>query len=113
MEPSVQSPRFFSRSTLLPVLVLVSATILSYLALIQPWSLRQTSLPLAVGDVASQDLRAPHEIQFVSKVLTDAARDDSLPFDKDTGYRLDRITGCLSVRLGQFGAVETVRHHER
>ncbi len=57
--------------------MLVCATILSYLALIQPWSLRQTSLPLAVGDVASQDLRAPHEIQYVSKVLTDAARDEA------------------------------------
>jgi len=59
----------------LPVLVLVSVTILSYLALIQPWSLRQNTLPLAVGDVASQDLSAPHDTQYVSKVLTDSARD--------------------------------------
>jgi membrane-associated HD superfamily phosphohydrolase len=70
-----QSPRFFSRQVLLPVLVLVSVTILSYLALIQPWSLRQNTLPLAVGDVASQDLSAPHDTQYVSKVLTDSARD--------------------------------------
>jgi cyclic-di-AMP phosphodiesterase PgpH len=74
MESPIQPPRFFSRQVLLPILVLVCATILSYLALIQPWSLRQTSLPLAVGDVASQDLRAPHEIKYVSNVLTDAAR---------------------------------------
>lgn len=59
----------------MPVLVLVSVTILSYLALIQPWSLRQNTLPLAVGDVASQDLSAPHDTQYVSKVLTDSARD--------------------------------------
>jgi len=75
MESQLQSPRFFSRQGLLPVLVLVCVTILSYLALIQPWSLRQTTLPLAVGDVASQDLSAPHDIQYVSKVLTDSARD--------------------------------------
>jgi cyclic-di-AMP phosphodiesterase PgpH len=77
MESSRQSPRFFSRQNILSAVVLVCTTFLSYLALIQPWSLRQTSLPLAVGDVASQDLRAPHEIQFVSKVLTDAARDEA------------------------------------
>ena len=75
MESPRQSPRFFSRRIFLPTLVLVCAAILSYLALIQPWSLRQTSLPLAVGDVASQDLRAPHDIQYVSNVLTEAARD--------------------------------------
>jgi cyclic-di-AMP phosphodiesterase PgpH len=77
MESSRQSPRFFSRRTLLPLLVLVCVTVLSYLALIQSWSLRQTTLPLAVGGVASQDLRAPHDIQYVSKVLTDAARDEA------------------------------------
>lgn len=75
MDSPRQAPRFFSRQVLLPALVLGCVTILSYLALIQPWSLRQTTLPLAVGDVASQDLSAPHEIQYVSKVLTDSARD--------------------------------------
>jgi putative nucleotidyltransferase with HDIG domain len=75
MESPRLKPRFFSRRPFFPALVLVCVTILSYLAIIQPWSLRQTSIQLAVGTVASQDLRAPHEIQFVSKVLTDAARD--------------------------------------
>jgi cyclic-di-AMP phosphodiesterase PgpH len=75
MDTSRQSPRTFSRHNIFLSLVLVCGTILSYLALIQPWSLRHTSLPLAVGDVASQDLRASHEIQFVSRVLTDSARD--------------------------------------
>ena len=75
MESTRQSPRFFSRQVLLPVLVLVCVTILSYLALIQPWSLRQTTLPLVVGDVASQDLSAPRNFQYVSKFLTDSARD--------------------------------------
>src|SRR5512136_313405 len=74
MESRHQSSGFFTRRVLLPVLVLLSASILSYIALIQPWSLRQNSLPLAVGDVASQDLRAPQAIQFVSKVKTDEAR---------------------------------------
>ena len=75
METTRQSPRFFSRQVLLPLLVLVCVSILSYLALIQPWSLRQTSLPLSVGDVTSQDLSASRDIQYVSQVLTTAARD--------------------------------------
>jgi putative nucleotidyltransferase with HDIG domain len=77
MEDIPQSLHRSSRHTVLSVLVLVCATILSYLALIQPWSLRQTSLPLKVGDVASQDLRAPHDIRYVSNVLTDAARNEA------------------------------------
>ena len=74
MESRPQTSGFFSRRVLLPALVLLSASILVYIALILPWSLRQNSLPLAVGDVASQDLRATREIQYVSEVLTDAAR---------------------------------------
>ena len=77
MDSPRQPPRFFSRRVLFPTLALVCVTILSYLALVQPWSLRQTSLPLAVGDVSSQELSAPHDIQYVSKVLTDAARDSA------------------------------------
>jgi putative nucleotidyltransferase with HDIG domain len=77
MESPNQLPRTFFQRIILPALVLVCITILSYIALIQPWSLRQTSLPLAVGDVASQDLQAPREINYVSTVLTNAARDDA------------------------------------
>ena len=77
MESPTQLPRTFFKRIILPALVLVCITILSYLALIQPWSLRQTSLPLVVGDVASQDLQAPREIQYVSTVLTNAARDEA------------------------------------
>jgi putative nucleotidyltransferase with HDIG domain len=77
MESPSQKPRTFFSRVILPTLVLVCAAILSYIALVQPWSLRQTSLPLAVGDVASQDMRAPHEIKYASNVLTDAARDEA------------------------------------
>lgn len=49
-------------------------SILSYVAIIQPWSLRPATLPLAVGDVAPQDLRAPHNLKFISQVRTEAAR---------------------------------------
>ena len=77
MDTPRPASHFFSRQTLLPILVLVCTSILAYLAIIQPWSLRETSLPLAVGDVASQDLSAPRNIQYVSNVLTAAARDEA------------------------------------
>lgn len=74
---SPRSPRFVPRPNFLPILVLVCISILAYLAIIQPWSLRQNSLPLSVGDVAPQDLRAPRNIQFVSIVMTEVARVDA------------------------------------
>jgi putative nucleotidyltransferase with HDIG domain len=72
-----RSSRFSFRKTILPILVLVFTSILAYFAIVQPWSLRQISLPLTVGDVASQDLRAPTNIQYVSEVLTEAARNEA------------------------------------
>ena len=77
MEFPRQSPRSLTNRTWLSILVLGCVAILSYLALVQPWSLRQTNLSLGVGSVASQDLRAPRDIQYVSKVLTDTARNDA------------------------------------
>ena len=71
---SPRSSRFFSRRTLLPTLLLACISILAYIAIVQPWSLRQISLQLSVGDVAPQDLRAPRNIQYTSEVLTEAAR---------------------------------------
>ena len=54
--------------------MLLCISILAYVAIVQPWSLRQISLPLSVGDVAPQDLRAPRNIQFASDVLSEAER---------------------------------------
>ena len=71
---SPRSPRIFSLRTILPILVLACTSVLVYGAIIQPWSLRQISLQLSVGDVASQDLRSPRSIQYSSEVLTEAAR---------------------------------------
>jgi putative nucleotidyltransferase with HDIG domain len=74
---SPRSRRIFPQRSFLPALVLVCISILAYVAIVQPWSLRQVSLPLSVGDVASQDLRSPRSIQYVSDALTEAARDDA------------------------------------
>jgi cyclic-di-AMP phosphodiesterase PgpH len=66
--------RFNSSRSFLPFLVLACASILAYIAIVQPWSLRQISLSLSVGDVTPQDLRAPHNAQYTSGALTEIAR---------------------------------------
>ncbi len=63
--------------TFLPLVVLICTSILAFLALIQPWALRQGSLPFKAGDVAPQDLRAPSDIQYVSQILTGQARSEA------------------------------------
>jgi cyclic-di-AMP phosphodiesterase PgpH len=80
MDDGMDSPRssqFFLHRNFLSTLVLVCTGILTYVAIIQPWSLRQTSQALSVGDVASQDLRASRNIQYASDVLTEAARTEA------------------------------------
>jgi putative nucleotidyltransferase with HDIG domain len=62
------------RRSFWPLLVLICTSILTFFALIQSWALRQDNLPLQVGDVAPQDLRAPSDIQYVSDVLTEQAQ---------------------------------------
>jgi len=74
---SPRSVKIFSRRNILPFLVLACSSILSYAAVVQPWSLRQVSLPLVVGDVSPQDLQAPRSIQYASEVLTEEARDEA------------------------------------
>ncbi len=71
---SPKPSKTFSFKSFLPILVLVCISVLVYGAIVQPWSLRQISLRLSVGDVAPQDLRAPRSIQYPSEVLTEAAR---------------------------------------
>jgi hypothetical protein len=65
---------FALKKKTLQILVLICVSILAYLILVQTWSLRDTTLPLAEGDVAQQDLQAPASAQFVSEFLTEQAR---------------------------------------
>jgi len=74
MNSRPRSPRAASRQGFLAILLLVSVSILAFIALIQPWSLRQETLPLQVGDLAPQDLRATRDISYVSQVKTEEAR---------------------------------------
>jgi putative nucleotidyltransferase with HDIG domain len=109
---SPRSSRFIFRRTFLSTILLVCTSILAYIAIIQPWSLRQVSLPLSAGDVASQDLRAPSNIQYASNVLTDAARTDAeravapvyLPPDKAIARTQSRALGS---KLAAISVIRT------
>jgi putative nucleotidyltransferase with HDIG domain len=116
---SPHSTRIFSRRNILPFLVLACSSILAYAAIVQPWSLRQVSLPLAVGDVSPQDMRAPHSIQYASEVLTESARNEAeravapvyatpdLAIARNQSEALNRILVSISsIRTNKDGSIE-------
>ncbi len=74
MKPRQRALRPASRQNFLSLVLLVSVSILAFIALVQQWSLRQTTLPLQAGDVAPQSLRALSDIRFVSQIKTEEAR---------------------------------------
>lgn len=63
-----------STHRVLSIVILICAVILSYTFIIQPWAFRPSTPTLQLGDVATQDLRAPKKIEFVSEIRTEEAR---------------------------------------
>ncbi|HTP00630.1 MAG TPA: HDIG domain-containing protein [Anaerolineales bacterium] len=55
--------------------IVIAVVLVAYAALVLPLSLRAPALPLQAGDVAPRDMQAPRNLQFVSQVRTDEARD--------------------------------------
>ncbi len=58
----------------LKILLLIIVGVLSFLGLILPEVVTQSSLPMAIGDVTSQDVLAPYSLTFESEILTEQAR---------------------------------------
>jgi len=119
---SAHSAKIFSRRNILPFIVLACSSILAYAAVVQPWSLRQVRLPLAVGDVSPQDLRAPRNIQYASEVLTEAARNEAeraiapvyappdLAIARNQSEALNSILVSISsIRMDTQGSIEQKR----
>ncbi len=63
------------RHDLLALILLVITSLATYAALVIPLSLRPSSLPLSAGQVAPQDLQAPTNVEYISDVRTNQARD--------------------------------------
>lgn len=55
--------------------MLVVTSVAAYATLVLPLSLRPTSLPLREGQVSAQDLQAPTNVEYISSVRTNQARD--------------------------------------
>ncbi|HEY6072020.1 MAG TPA: hypothetical protein VIV15_01175, partial [Anaerolineales bacterium] len=55
-------------------LLLLAAGLLTFALMTVPFSLRQSSVTAQAGDVASRDLQAPRDVEYVSQVRTEDAR---------------------------------------
>ena len=56
------------------IVILIISAILAFLTLILPDAFNQSSFPMKIGDVASQDILAPYSLSFESEVLTEQSR---------------------------------------
>jgi putative nucleotidyltransferase with HDIG domain len=101
------------------IIILVISGILAFLSLILPDSVSQSSFPMQVGDVASQDILAPYSLTFESEVLTREARNAAeksvspifLPADPSIGrQQVEKLRTILyyisTVRQDSFASQE-------
>ena len=54
--------------------IIVAISVVTYAGLVLPLSLRPAAPPLAPGDVAPRDMQAPRDLEYVSEVRTEEAR---------------------------------------
>ena len=67
-------PLIPARIRVLQTTLLVACGLLTFALLSFPFTLRPTSVTVDVGDVAPRDLQAPRDIEYVSEVRTEEAR---------------------------------------
>lgn len=64
-----------TRRDLLTVVLLTLTSLAIYALLVLPLSLRPSNLPLREGQVSTQDIQAPINVEYISSVRTNQARD--------------------------------------
>src|SRR5512142_3015224 len=62
---------------LLQVGILIATAGLSFAALVLPIATRPSHFPIREGDVAAQDIQAPHTLSYISQVQTEEMRDEA------------------------------------
>ena len=67
--------RQIQRHDLMALILLIITSLATYAVLVLPLSIRSSSLPLKEGQVSSQDLQAPRNVEYISSVRTNQARD--------------------------------------
>lgn len=100
-------------------MILIVSGILAFYMLILPDAFRQSSFPMQIGDVATQDILAPYSLSFESEVLTEQAQLEAasaidpvyLPTDPSIGRRqVERLRTILyyltTVRQDSFATQE-------
>jgi cyclic-di-AMP phosphodiesterase PgpH len=110
--------RFFSQRTA-KIFILIISGVLAFFAVILPESFRQSSYPMKIGDVATQDILAPYSLTFESEVLTEQERQAAeesveaiyLPADPSIGRRqVERLRVVLyyitTVRLDDYATLD-------
>jgi len=101
------------------ILILIIVGALSFLTLILPEAVNQSSFPMQIGDVTSQDILAPYSITYESEILTEQARSTAengidpiyLPIDPSIGRRqVEKLRNVLyyvtTVRLDNFATAD-------
>lgn len=67
--------RRINRHDLIAIFLLILTSLAAYAVLVLPVSLRPATLPLHEGQVSPQDLQAPINVEYISSVRTNQARD--------------------------------------
>jgi hypothetical protein len=75
VNPEPTHKRQIHRHDLFALILLIVTSLAAYATLVLPLSLRPSSLPLREGQVSPQDLQAPNNVEYISSVRTNQARD--------------------------------------
>jgi len=104
MNNSAVTKKRLRQPEIVKFIILTVSGLLAFLALILPDAFSQSSFPMEIGDVASQDILAPYSLTFESEVLTEQARQEAanavnpvyLPTDPSIGRRqVERLRTVL------------------
>jgi len=95
MAESSKEEKSSNKIQIVKIIILAISGILAFFALILPQSYSQTSYPMEIGDVASEDILAPYSLTYESEVLTEEAQQEAaasvdpiyLPTDPSIGRR--------------------------
>ncbi len=104
MTSTPASKKRLSRQGFFKIVILIIASILTFLALILPDAFAQSSYPMKIGDVSAQDILAPYSLSFESEVLTEQSRQEAanavdpvfLPADPSIGrHQVEQLRKVL------------------
>ncbi|MBG0783769.1 MAG: HDIG domain-containing protein [Anaerolineaceae bacterium] len=100
----VEQPKKANRFTKVTILVITG--FLAFLSLVLPESFSQSSYPMQIGDVATEDILAPYSLTYESEVLTESARQDAAALISPIYLPVDPSIGRL-----QIEALRTVLYY--